>query len=193
MGRQVRRPDPLLAGVLIQFTPLALPGIWLIQMERNNDPRGYFARTACQDEFEAHGIPTAFPQSNVSFNHSRGTLRGLHWQDVPHPEGKLVRCVRGSVFDVAVDLRPGSASYRRWVSATLSAANGDALYIPPGFAHGFQTLEDNAELFYQMTDPYRPGLARGLRWNDPAIAIRWPITDPILSDRDAALPLLDRS
>ncbi|OZB38512.1 MAG: dTDP-4-dehydrorhamnose 3,5-epimerase [Acidiphilium sp. 34-60-192] len=175
----------------MQFTPLPLPGILLIQMDRRADTRGYFARSFCADEFKAHGIPPVFPQCNVSFNTSRGTLRGLHWQDDLYPEAKLVRCVRGSVFDVAVDLRPRSASYGKWVSAILSADNGDALYIPPGFAHGFQTMEDGSEVFYQMAESYHgDGLARGLRWNDPTIAVDWPIPDPILSDRDAVLPLL---
>ena len=159
-------------------------------MDRHTDTRGYFARSFCAEEFKAHGLPSAFPQCNVSFNASRGTLRGLHWQDAPYPEGKLVRCVRGSVFDVAVDLRPNSASHGKWISATLTADNGDALYIPPGFAHGFQALEDGSEVFYQMAESYRDGLARGLRWNDSSVAIAWPIADPIVSDRDAALPLL---
>ncbi len=174
----------------MRFTPLAIAEVWLVQPERRADARGHFARTFCAAEFAAHGLPVAFPQCNLSFNRHRGTLRGLHWQDDPYQEGKLVRCTRGAVFDVAVDLRPGSATRGHWVSATLSAEDGDALYVPPGFAHGFQALEDGAEVFYQMTEPYRDGLARGLRWNDPALAIAWPLADPILSERDAALPLL---
>jgi dTDP-4-dehydrorhamnose 3,5-epimerase len=174
----------------MRFTPLVPEGVWLIQGDRRADDRGYFVRTFCAAEFAAHGLPTVFPQCNTSFNAAAGTLRGLHWQADPFPEGKLVRCTAGAVFDVAVDLRPGSATHRQWVFAELSAANGDALYIPPGFAHGFQALQDGSELFYQMTESYRDGLARGLRWNDPALAIAWPLPDPILSARDAALPLL---
>jgi len=153
-------------------------------------PRGHFARTYCAEEFAKHGLPNAFLQCNVSFNAHRGTLRGLHWQADPYQEGKLVRCARGAIFDVAVDLRPGSPTYGKWASAELTAANAHALYIPPGFAHGFQSLEDASEVFYQMTTAYRDGYARGMRWNDPALAITWPIADPILSDRDAALPTL---
>ena len=173
----------------MRFHPYHLDGLWLIEPERRADERGYFVRTYCEDEFAAHGLPTRFPQCNASFNASRGTLRGLHWQDEPYPEGKLVRCVRGTVFDVAVDLRPGSATRGQWASAELSAENGRALYIPPGFAHGFQTIEDGSELFYQMTESYRDGLARGLRWNDPSLGIDWPLPNPVVSARDAALPL----
>ena len=173
----------------MRFQPLALDGLLLIQPERRLDERGYFVRTFCEDEFAAHGLPTRFPQCNASFNTHRGTLRGLHWQDDPFPEGKLVRCVRGSVFDVAVDIRPGSPTRGGWVSATLTAENGDALFIPPGFAHGFQALEDGTELFYQMTERFRDGMARGLRWDDPVLDIRWPLPDPVVSARDAVLPL----
>lgn len=175
----------------MKFVPLTPEGVWLIQPARRADDRGYFARTFCEDEFAAHGLPTAFPQSNVSFNARRGTLRGLHWQDDPHQEGKLVRCVRGSVIDVAVDLRPGSPTRGQWVSAELTAENGDALFIPVGFAHGFQALEDGTELLYMMTEKYRDGMARGIRWNDPALAIDWPLPDPFVSARDAALPAFE--
>ena len=176
----------------MRFSRLAITDVWLVQVERQSDRRGYFARSFCMDEFAAHGLPTTFPQSNVSFNIARGTLRGLHWQDVPYPEAKLVRCTRGSIFDVAVDVRPDSATRGRWVAATLTAENADALYIPPGFAHGFQTLEDGVEVSYQMAASYRPDLARGLHWNDPALRIKWPLADPIVSERDAALPFLAR-
>lgn len=174
----------------MRFVPQAIDGLWLLEAERKADARGYFARTFCADEFAAHGLPAAFVQCNVSFNQERGTLRGLHWQDKPFPEGKLVRCVRGAMWDVAVDLRPGSATRGRWVGVELSAGNGAALWIPPGFAHGFQVLTDETEVFYQMTETYRPELARGLRWNDPALAIAWPLPNPVVSERDAALPLL---
>ncbi len=175
----------------MRFTPLALDGLWLVQPDRRADERGYFVRTFCEEEFAAHGLPTRFPQHNASFNARRGTLRGLHWQDEPYPEGKLIRCVRGAVFDVAVDIRPGSATRGRWVGVELSGANGDALYIPPGFAHGFQALEDGTELSYLMTERYRDGMARGVRWDDRALAIGWPVQDPVLSARDATLPNFD--
>ena len=174
----------------MHFRPLALAGLWLVQPERRQDERGYFVRTFCEDEFAVHGLPVRFPQSNASFNARRGTLRGMHWQDDPFPEGKLVRCVRGSLLDVAVDLRPGSPTRGRWLGVTLSAENGDALFIPPGFAHGFQTLEDGTEILYRMTERYRDGMARGVRWDDPSLAIDWPMPDPIVSPRDAQLPLL---
>lgn len=173
----------------MRFTRLEIPDLWLVQTEPHEDTRGYFARTFCADQFAAHGLPSNFPQCNTSFNTVRGTLRGLHWQDHPFGEGKLVRCTRGAVVDVAVDMRAGSPTRGRWVAATLTEDNTDALYIPSGFAHGFQTLVDRAEVFYQMSERYRPGLERGVRWNDPALAIAWPLSDPILSDRDRALPL----
>lgn len=172
----------------MRFTPLALAGLMLVQPERRPDGRGHFVRTFCEDEFAAHGLPTRFPQHNASFNARRGTLRGLHWQDEPHPEGKLVRCVRGAAFDVAVDIRAGSPTRGRWIAVELSAANGDAIWIPPGFAHGFQALQDETELAYLMTETYRDGMARGIRWNDRTLAIAWPLPDPFVSDRDAALP-----
>lgn len=174
----------------MRFRPLSLAGAYLVEVERREDPRGFFARTFCQDEFAAHGLPTSFVQCNVSWNASRGTLRGLHFQKAPSREGKLVRCTAGAIWDVLVDLRPDSATRFRWEGVELSARNHSSLYIPPGFAHGFQTLTDGAEVFYQMTDMYAPGLADGVRWNDPAFAIAWPIPEPILSERDASYPLL---
>jgi dTDP-4-dehydrorhamnose 3,5-epimerase len=170
------------------FSPTALDGVWQIDLERRTDPRGYFARSFCADEFAAHGLPTGFVQCNVSFNVRRGTLRGMHWQAAPHPEGKLVRCTRGAIFDVVVDLRRDSATLHRWIGCELTAENGRALYIPPGFAHGFQTLADDSEVFYQMTEAYHGDLSRGARWDDPAFGIVWPLPDPILSERDLMHP-----
>lgn len=166
------------------FNATDLDGVWRVDLDPRVDPRGYFARAFCAEEFLAHGLPAGFVQCNLSFNVARGTLRGLHWQADPHPEGKLVRCTRGAIFDVAVDLRPGSVTLHRWIGVELSARNGGALYIPPGFAHGFQTLTDETEVFYQMTEAYHPSLVRGARWDDPTFAIAWPIPDPILSERD---------
>lgn len=172
------------------FTKTCLEGVWLIELDRREDQRGFFARTYCAEEFARHGLPTTFPQCNVSFNIVRGTLRGLHYQADPHPEGKLVRCIRGAIFDVAVDIRANSPTYLKWTGYELSADNRKGLFIGDGFAHGFQTLEDNSEVFYQMTEVFHAGLARGLRWNDPVIGITWPVEDPTVSERDAALPLV---
>lgn len=172
----------------MQFTPTALSGLVIVDISAMRDDRGYFARTFSAEEFSRAGLPTIFPECNTSFNQTRGTLRGMHWQADPFPEGKLVRCTRGGIMDVAVDLRPSSPTYCRWVGVELTAGNGRALYVPPGFAHGFQTLADNSEVFYQMSETYRRELARGARWNDAAFGIDWPIANPILSPRDAAFP-----
>jgi len=190
VGRSLRRADPDHARAAVIFTPTALDGVWQIDLELRADPRGHFARSFCAAEFAAHGLPRGFVQCNLSFNMHRGTLRGLHWQAEPHPEGKLVRCTSGAIFDVAVDLRPGSPTRHRWVGTELTARNGRALFIPGGFAHGFQTLADASEVFYQMTEAYHGDLARGARWDDPAFGIAWPLPDPILSERDLTHPLI---
>jgi dTDP-4-dehydrorhamnose 3,5-epimerase len=169
----------------VRFIPTSLPGAYVIEPERLEDERGYFARTFCQDEFLAHGLNPSLVQCNVSFNARKGTLRGMHYQTKPHEEAKLVRCTRGSVFDVIVDIRESSPTRLQWFATDLTAANGRMLYIPEGFAHGFQTLEDHSELFYQMSERYIPQSARGLRWNDPVVGIRWPLPDPVISRRDA--------
>ncbi len=170
------------------FTPLALDGVWQIDLERRTDARGHFARSFCAEEFAAHGLSPGFVQCNVSFNTHRGILRGMHWQAEPYPDGKLVRCTSGAIFEVAVDLRPGSPTLHRWVAAELTAKNGRALYIPAGFAHGFQTLTDDTEVFYQMTEAYYGELSRGARWNDPTFGIVWPLPPAALSERDQAWP-----
>jgi dTDP-4-dehydrorhamnose 3,5-epimerase len=172
----------------MRITKTALKPACIIDIEPVGDDRGFFARTFCAEAFARHGLPTAFVQSSLSFNRRRGTLRGLHYQGEPSPEAKLIRCTRGVVFDVMVDLRPQSPTFRRWIAVELSAANARAVYVPPGFAHGFQTLCDDTELYYQMTAAYASELARGVRWNDPAFAIDWPLPGPILSPRDAAWP-----
>lgn len=170
------------------FRPLDLDGAIVIDVEARPDPRGLFARTFCRDEFRAHGLCTEFVQCNTAWNARRGTLRGMHYQAAPRGEIKLVRCTRGAVFDVIIDLRPDSPTFRRWAGVELSADNRRALYIPDGFAHGLQTLTDDTEVFYQMSEVYVPELARGVRWNDPAFGIDWPIDPPVLSERDAACP-----
>lgn len=170
------------------FTEAKLKGAFVIGLDRKADLRGFFARTFCVQEFEAHGLSPRVVQCNMSYNRHRGTLRGMHWQAPPSAEAKLVRAVRGSVLDVIVDLRPGSPTYLQHVAVELTASNGQMLYIPEGFAHGFQTLEDETEVFYQMSEFHAPEQARGARWNDPAFGIAWPLPDPIMSDRDRTWP-----
>jgi dTDP-4-dehydrorhamnose 3,5-epimerase len=172
----------------MRFRETTLPGAWLIEPEPVADERGYFARAWCARELKAHGLADVFVQSSVSFNRRRGTLRGLHYQAAPHEEAKLVRCTQGTVYDVIVDLRPGSPTLGTWHGVALSAANCRTLYVPPGCAHGFQTLTDDAELLYHISVEYRPDAARGVRWDDSTLAIDWPLPDPILSERDRALP-----
>ena len=166
------------------FTETKLKGAFIIDIERREDNRGFFARAFCQHEFADHGLKPFIAQANIAFNKTRGTLRGMHFQRAPYSETKLVRCTRGVVFDVLLDLRPRSRTFRCWHAAELSEENGVAVYIPAGVAHGFQTLTDAAEVFYQITERYVPGSSSGVRWNDPAFRIDWPIRPPILSDRD---------
>ena len=175
------------------FTESALAGAYLVEMERIEDDRGFFARSYCAAEFAAHGLPADMPQCSVSFNSRRATLRGLHFQADPHAEDKLVRCTAGAIYDVIVDLRPRSPTRRRWMGVELTAENRRALFVPKGFAHGFITLADGAEVLYMMSVPYAPGFGRGIRWNDPALAIDWPLEPQHMTDRDAAYPLLDAS
>ena len=174
----------------MRFAELPLAGAFVIAPERHRDARGWFARTFCRDEFAAHGLDGDFVQCSVSFNARRGTLRGMHFQRPPHAETKLVRCTRGAVFDVAVDIRRNSPTFGRWFAVELTADNRRAFYIPAGFAHGFQTLADDSELFYQMSTFYEPNSARGIRWDDDDIAIAWPLAATMLSDRDRNFPLL---
>jgi dTDP-4-dehydrorhamnose 3,5-epimerase len=168
------------------FTELELPGAYIVAPERRADSRGWFARTYCRDEFAARGLAYDFVQCSMSCSARRGTLRGMHFQISPHEEAKLVRCTRGAILDVVLDLRPMAATFRQWISVQLTAGNGLAVFIPAGFAHGFQTLADDTDVFYQMADRYHPGSAVGVRWDDPAFDIDWPIRPPILSARDAA-------
>ena len=174
------------------FRPTSLSGLFLILPQRIEDERGFFARTWCEKEAAQHGIKANWVQSNTSLNRQKGTLRGLHYQAAPHEEAKLVRCTRGAIFDVAVDIRKESPSFGRWEAATLSAENGQAFYIPAGFAHGFQTLSDDSEVLYLMSAFYHPELSRGILWNDPKIGIKWPSPDNIVvSAQDSAHPLLN--
>jgi len=171
----------------VTFTETQLPGVWRIDLKKVEDDRGYFARTWCAEAFRAHGLDPTLVQCNTSFNRKRGTLRGMHYQADPHWEPKLVRCTRGAIYDVALDLRSGP-NFGKWIAVELNANNGRMLYLPRGVAHGFQTLEDESEVFYQMGVEYHAESARGIRWNDPAFQIDWPITQAILSPKDAAYP-----
>ena len=174
----------------MRFAPTPLGGAYVIELERIEDERGFFARSFCQEEFRKQGLKPAIAQCNVSWNRRRGTLRGLHYQAAPHEEAKVVRCSRGAIWDVIVDLREGSPTRWHWHALELNADNRLAFYVPEGFAHGFQTLADDSEVLYQMSESYHPDLARGLRWDDPKLGIRWPQPDPILSPRDRSYALL---
>ena len=171
------------------FTATELPGAFIIDIERKEDQRGFFARVACIDEFAAHGLSFCPVQASISWNVRRGTLRGLHYQAPPNAETKIVRCTAGAIYDVLLDIRPNSPTRRRWIGVELSADNRRSLFVPEGIAHGFQTLKDGTEVHYQMSTRYAPDAARGIRWNDPAIAIAWPLRDiAFLSASDNALP-----
>ncbi|PYO84809.1 MAG: dTDP-4-dehydrorhamnose 3,5-epimerase [Gemmatimonadetes bacterium] len=172
----------------MMFTALRLASAFLIEPELLEDDRGFFARTWCAREFTAHGLNPALVQCNISFNRRKGTLRGMHFQAAPHEEARLVQCSMGSIYDVIIDLRPESATYKQHLAVVLSAENHLMLYVPEGFAHGFQTLEDNTQVFYQMSQYYSPAHSRGVRWNDPAFGIPWPLDQPIMLPRDQNYP-----
>lgn len=197
----------------MKFHKTQLKGAYIIELEKHEDERGFFARTFCQEEFKAHGIDFPVVQCNISFNKKKGTLRGMHYQVAPYEEAKLVHCTMGAIYDVIIDMRPEPPTYKQWLAVVLMATDFDAttlvshlstlnsqpiisapgslLYIPKGFAHGFQTLEDDTEVFYQMSEFYHPECARGVRWDDPVIRIEWPIADPILSDKDRSYVNVD--
>jgi dTDP-4-dehydrorhamnose 3,5-epimerase len=170
------------------FTPTALPGATLVEVERRQDERGFFCRTYCQHEFEAHGLPARIAQSSMSLTRQAGTLRGMHYQLPPDAEDKLVQCVRGAIWDAIVDLRPQSPTYCRWIGVELSESNGRMLLVPKGFAHGFVTLTDDAAVTYQISAFYAPEAARGVRHDDPAFGIEWPVAVLGMSDKDRRWP-----
>lgn len=172
----------------MKFTETFLEGAYIIEPEPHYDERGFFARTWCRQEFESHNLNTNLAQCNLSFNKRRGTLRGLHYQAAPYQETKLVRCTKGSIYDLIVDVRPGSETFKKWFAVELTAANHLMLYIPEGFAHGFQALEDETEIFYQISEFYRPEYSRGIRWNDAAFDFRWPLEETVMSERDRSFP-----
>lgn len=173
----------------MRFTETAIPGVVVIEPERVEDSRGFFARTFCADEFQAHGLVEPFVQCSVSYNRRKGTLRGMHYQIPPGAETKLVRCTVGAIFDVVLDLRAGSSSLTNWVGIELTAENHRMIYVPKGCAHGYQTLVDGCEVFYQISEMHDPKLARGVRWDDPSFAITWPDeTYRLMSEKDRTYP-----
>ena len=172
----------------MKFSPTALVGAYVIDIEPVADERGFFVRSWCREEFARRGLNPDLAQCSISFNKKRGTLRGMHYQAKPHEETKVVRCTRGAIYDVIVDLRPESSTFRKWIAVELRADNRRMLYIPVGLAHGFQSLTDDTEVFYQISAPYHPESARGARWNDPAFGIEWPVAERVISDKDRQYP-----
>jgi dTDP-4-dehydrorhamnose 3,5-epimerase len=172
----------------VQFHPTTLRDAWLVQLEPARDRRGFFARTFCVEEFAARGLETNYPQHSISYSARRGTLRGMHYQRDPHGEAKLVRCVKGAIWDVIIDIRPASPTYRNWQQFELSSVNGHQLYIPKGFAHGFQTLTDDVEVSYIISENYVPKASTGIRHDDPTFSITWPLPITEISEKDLLWP-----
>jgi dTDP-4-dehydrorhamnose 3,5-epimerase len=170
------------------FQETKLKGAFSIEIEPIVDERGFFARSFCQKEFNAHRLPIQIAQTNISYNKKRGTIRGMHYQVSPYEEAKIVSCLRGSIYDVIIDLRQKSPTFQQWISSELSAENHKMLFIPEGFAHGFQTLEDNTEVFYLMSEFYHPEAARGIRFDDPIFRIKWPLEHSTVSSKDCSYP-----
>lgn len=176
----------------MKFLPTPLVGAFVIEPELRTDERGFFARVLCVDELGEQGLCTQWMQANIAFNKFKGITRGMHYQHEPNAEVKLVRCTRGSVFDAIIDMRPNSSTYRQWFGVELSESNQKMLYVPTGFAHGYQVLQDNSELHYMVSAKYAPQSEAGVRWDDPKIAIGWPITESVqLSEKDEQWSLLD--
>ncbi len=176
----------------MRYIPTELEGAYIIELEPKTDHRGFFARGFDQKEFEEHGLKGAFVQANISWNAAKATLRGMHYQMAPYAEVKVIRCTRGSIYDVIIDLRPDSPTFCKWIGVELTAQNYRTLYVPEGFAHGYQTLEPDTETFYLVTEFYAPTHERGVRWNDPAFGIQWALPNPILSERDQNHPWFQR-
>ena len=177
----------------MKFIETILPGAYVIEIDKLVDERGFFARTWCTKEFSDHGLPAEIKQTSTSYNKEKGTLRGMHFSMPPCKEGKIVRCTSGSMLDVIIDIRPESPSFLKHIKVLLSRDLRNAVYVPPGFAHGYQTLEEDTEIFYMMTEEYKPGYADGFRWNDPAFGIEWPEQEKIILDRDDSYPDFDIS
>ena len=177
----------------MKFLPVGLDGAWLVELEPRGDERGFFSRTWCEREAAAVGLHPRWVQANGSFSRDAGTLRGMHFQSAPAQEAKLVRCIRGAIFDVAVDLRPASPTYLKWYGAELTADNRRALYVPEDFAHGFLSLSENAEVSYMVSQFYTPKAEGGLRWDDPAVGIKWPREVNVISEKDAKWPHVQKA
>jgi dTDP-4-dehydrorhamnose 3,5-epimerase len=177
----------------VHFIPTKLAGAWIIELQPHTDDRGFFARTFCEEEFRARGLVERFVQCNISYNERKGTIRGLHYQIAPASEVKLVRCTVGALLDVIVDLRPTSLTYLQSYSVELAAGSRLAIYVPEGFAHGFQTLEDSTEVYYQMSEFYAPKLGRGLRYDDPKLDLNWPLSVSSISPQDLSWPFLSET
>jgi dTDP-4-dehydrorhamnose 3,5-epimerase len=175
----------------VKFIETELESAFILEVEPHEDERGFFARSFCRDEFQARGLNADIAQCSISFNQRRGTLRGVHYQAAPFAEAKLVRCTAGAIYDLIVDLRPGSATYKQWLAVELTAANRRMLYVPEHFAHGFQSLADETEVFYQISETYHPEASRGIRWNDPSFGFRWPLGELVISERDRNFPDFD--
>lgn len=191
MGWEICGADPGSQGARMKFMETRLAGAFIIEIEKHVDERGFFARSWCQREFASHGLESGLVQCSISHNTSQFTLRGMHYQSAPDEEVKLVRCTCGAIYDVIIDLRRESATFRHWIAVELNAENRRTLYVPKGFAHGFLTLRPDTEIFYQMSEFYVPDSARGLRWNDPGIGIEWPKTPRVISFRDNNYPDYD--
>jgi dTDP-4-dehydrorhamnose 3,5-epimerase len=170
------------------FLQTKLPGVFEVHLEPTPDERGFFARTWCQNDFHSHELNSRIAQCSISLNRRKGTLRGMHYQAAPHQETKLVRCTNGALYDVVIDLRPDSPEFKQWIAVTLTAADRNMVYVPDGCAHGFLTLEDETEVFYQISEFYHPASARGVRWNDPAFGVAWPGEVAVISERDRTHP-----
>jgi len=190
LGREICDSYSRGENLFLIFTETKLKGAFIIELEKLEDERGFFARSYDNEVFEKAGLELETVQCNVSFNKNKGTIHGLHYQAYPYQETKLVRCTKGKIFDVIIDLKPDSENFRKWESVELNENSYRAVYIPKGFAHGFQTLEDNTEVFYQMSEYYRQDYARGLRWDEPIFSIPWPIKNPIVSKKDLSYQFL---
>lgn len=188
MGREISYFDSRGECIFMIFNKTEFNGVFIIEIEKQIDERGFFARTWDKKKFEEYNLNSKLVQCNVSFNKKKGVLRGMHYQIAPYEEAKLIRCTKGKIFDVIIDLRPKSNTFRQWFGVEISDENYKMLYVPEGFAHGFQTLEDNTEIFYQMSEMYMPDYVRGIRYNDSIFDINWPITPAIISEKDRIYP-----
>lgn len=190
MGRKICYSNPRGESVFLIFSQTKLDGAYIIELEKLEDERGFFARSWDEKKFDEMKLNAKLVQCNISFNKKKGTIRGMHYQAKPHEEAKVVRCCNGSIFDVIIDLRPNSKTYRKWISIELTDKNYKMIYVPEGFAHGFQTLEDNTEVVYQMSEYFEENYARGIRYDDPIFQIPWPIIPPIISKKDLSYNFL---